>query len=129
VAAGPTVVAECGRNGGWRRRRPPGWWRRPVGQGRWRGQETGSGEVVVDGFGAAAAGAGRDGSVAGEALGLVRKGGEGDRGGRRAGLEAGGGGGGGARGEAGPSGEEDDRVRLSREQDDCGLVGTTHDLL
>jgi hypothetical protein len=32
VAAGPTVVAGCGRNGGQQRRRPPGWWR-PVGLG------------------------------------------------------------------------------------------------
>jgi hypothetical protein len=37
AAAGPAVAAE--------------WLRRPVGQGRWRGQEIGSGEVVVDGSG------------------------------------------------------------------------------
>jgi hypothetical protein len=70
-----------------------GWSRRPVEQGRWRGQETGSGEVIFDGSGGGepmaggsggtAAGAGRDESAGGEAPGLVRKGGEGDHGGRR----------------------------------------------
>jgi hypothetical protein len=34
AAAGPTVVVECGRNGGRRWHRPPSWWRRPVGPGR-----------------------------------------------------------------------------------------------
>jgi hypothetical protein len=37
AVAGPAVVAECGRNGARWRRRPPRWWRRPVGQGRQRG--------------------------------------------------------------------------------------------
>jgi hypothetical protein len=41
AAAGPAVVAGCGRNGGWRRRHLPGWWRRLVGQGRRRGQAVG----------------------------------------------------------------------------------------
>jgi hypothetical protein len=36
AAAGPAVVVECGRNGGRWRRRPLGWWRRPVGPGLWR---------------------------------------------------------------------------------------------
>jgi hypothetical protein len=38
AAAGPAVVVGCGRNDGWRRRHPPGWWRTLVGPGFWQGR-------------------------------------------------------------------------------------------